>query len=120
MNQIIIKSWHRVLIVEDDFLVRVPWFRARLPHALLVRNPLIAIEALRARPFDFVFLDADIPCPQCFTGIDVAKFLVRRKFGGRVLIHSYNQRAVREMKRIVKDAVAWEFGDFDILGGEAQ
>ena len=77
----------------------------------------MAIEALKACPFDVVMLDADLPCPQNLTGVDVAKFLVRSRFRGRILIHSYNQRAVREMKRIVKDAVAWEFGDFEIIGG---
>ena len=112
----IIKPWNRTLILEDDE-TRISWFRARVPHALIVRNPLIAIEALRARPFDVVMLDADLPCPQHFTGIDVAKFLARSRSRGRVLIHSYNQREVREMKRILQDATVCEFGDFEILTG---
>jgi CheY-like chemotaxis protein len=119
MKTFTIRCHDRVLVVEDN-PERIVWFREKLLRATLVRHPLLAIDALRARPFDVVFIDADLPCPQNFTGVDVAKFLVRSRFRGRVLLHSYNQRAVREMKRIVRDAVAWEFGDFEILNGGAQ
>jgi CheY-like chemotaxis protein len=109
-----IRCHDRVLVVEDN-PERILWFREKLPRATLVRHPLLAIDALRARPFDVVMLDADLPCPQNLTGVDVAKCLVRSRFRGRVLIHSYNQRAVREMKRLLKDAMAYEFGDFEIM-----
>jgi hypothetical protein len=113
-HQFIIRPWDRVLILEDDH-ERIVWFRSRVPHALIVRNPLIAIEALRARPFDLVLIDEDVPCPQHFSGTDVAKFLARNGYRGGVLIHSHNQRAVREMKRIFQDAMVYEFGDFEIF-----
>lgn len=114
MKIFIIQRHHRTLILEDDFEVRVPWFRARVPHATLVRNPLMAIEALRARPFDFVFLDADLPCPQNRTGVDVAKFLVRNRFRGQVIVHSYNSAAVRIMKQLLRDVTVCEFSGFEI------
>jgi hypothetical protein len=110
-------SGRRVLILEDDFWQRVPFFRQRLPHATIVRNPQIALDALRAHEFDTVFLDFNVPCPANLTGLDVARGLVDSGFTGRVVIHSANYWGARSIERILRTkilTVRAEFSTFDI------
>src|SRR5271169_4524860 len=78
------------LVLEDDQFERIDWFRRELPKATIVRNPLISIEALKGRDFDFVFLDCDVPCPENLNGIHAARHLAETRFPGEVVVHSAN------------------------------
>lgn len=108
-----------VLVLEDCTEQRIPWFRARLPHALIIRNPLIAIEALRARDFHTVFVDFDCPCPQWRNGLDVALYLVEVRFTGRVIVHSSDMfgsaRIGETLRREGIHTIIAEFGDFEAM-----
>ncbi|MGH2506548.1 MAG: cyclic-phosphate processing receiver domain-containing protein [Ktedonobacteraceae bacterium] len=113
-----IESSHKVLILEDDGWERIPWFRKKLPQATMVRNPLQAIEALRARCFEVVFLDFDVPCPENRTGLHVAAFLAEMNFSGRVVVHSANPMGAFLMAKTLRVAgvvtAVSEFGTFGI------
>jgi CheY-like chemotaxis protein len=111
----------KILVLEDDLWQRVPFFRQRLPHATIVRNPQIALHALDARKFDMVFLDFNVPDPANLTGLDVARHLVDSGFTGKVVIHSANYWGARSIERILRTnilTVRAEFSTFDINGTE--
>lgn len=109
----------RVLVLEDDGLDSIPWFRKRLPRCTLVRNPLVAIEALRGRSdWEWVFLDYDTPCPEGLKGSHVAHELIEMGFNGKVLVHSHNHFGAKMIGHILRVAgirnAVCEFGSFEI------
>lgn len=115
MKRVQIEHSERILILEDS-PYRIEWFRHELPRATVVRNPLICIQALLARDFGTVFLDADVPCPLNTNGLVVARFLVMRRFTGRVIVHTANAGAAFTMTRMLAaakvDVAMLEFGSF--------
>lgn len=117
-----IEDSSRVLILEDDTLDRQGWFRTRLPRATLVRNPLVAVEALRGRSdWQWVFLDYDVPCPEGLRGAHVACGLVKQRFTGSVVVHSQNYLGAKMIGNILRVAgirhAVCEFGSFQITSG---
>lgn len=106
------------LVLEDDQIERVACFRARLPQAVIVRNPGIAILALQNRIYKYVFLDYNVPDPNNLDGLCVAQFLAETKFSGRVIVHSANTEAAFLMGKVLRHAgvtvAVSEFGNFEI------
>jgi hypothetical protein len=105
-------------VVEDDNWERIPYFRSRLPHALIVRNPMIAVLALQTQDFDTVFLDYDLPCPAGLNGQHVARHLADMKFAGKVVVHSANATGAILMGETLSSAgictAICEFGVFSL------
>lgn len=108
----------RVLVLEDNQHERQDWFRAQLPRAIIVRNPLVAVAALEGRDWDYCFLDFNVPCPENFNGLHVARFLTEIQFSGKVIVHSSNPIGREWMARILHEdgifATVCEFGCFTI------
>lgn len=117
MMNVYVSSSERVLVVEDNE-ERISYFRKYLaPSTVILRNPQIAIDLLRAKEFEFtiLFLDHDLPLGN---GVDVARELASMKFNGRVLVQSSNFFGARRIQAVLQTAgvkhILCEFGNFEI------
>lgn len=111
---------HWRVFVLDDSEDRQQWFRERIPTAKSAKTTVDAIALLSSEKFDLVFLDHDLswldagfPDRQFGNGKEVARYLARTGFAGRVVIHSKSDEA-ETMHRILPAAIRERFGDFEI------
>lgn len=111
---------HWRVFVLDDTEDRISWFRQRLPEMRYATTAQAALEILSAERFDLVFLDHDLswmdagfPSRLHGNGKEVARFLARTKFAGRIVIHSKSDQA-EAMAKILPQATIARFGDFDV------
>lgn len=91
MNFFIPKHWR--VFVLDDSQDRISWFRKHIPGVRYATTAEAALEILSTEKFDCVFLDHDLhwmdagfPERLHGNGKEVARFLARTGFGGRVVI----------------------------------
>lgn len=115
---------HWRIFVLDDTQDRLFWFRKQLAgvhHLREAKTAERAIEILSAEPFDLVFLDHDLswedagfPERQHGNGKEVARYLARTNFAGRIVIHSKNEDGVRAMKKLLPAATIARFDEFEI------
>lgn len=113
----------RVLILEDD-AERIAWFRDHLVEPVVVSTAHEAIDRLKREKFDYVFLDYDLGPFMLNTagawtepsgnGVDVARFLPPTP-EYRVVIHSQNQHAAKEMASMIPGAKVLPFGSSAFL-----
>jgi CheY-like chemotaxis protein len=116
---------HWRVFVLDDTEDRLGWFRERLPGMRFAKTAAAALEILSAESFDLVFLDHDLsfmdagfPDRQHGNGKEVARYLARTGFQGRVVIHSKNEKGVEAMATILPAATVARFGEFEIVISE--
>jgi len=119
----VLEHWR--VFVLDDTEERLRWFRQRLASPIAYREAKTsekALEILSAESFDLVFLDHDLswedagfPERQHGNGKEIARYLARTKFAGRVVIHSKNEDGVAAMRRILPEATIARYGDFEIV-----
>jgi hypothetical protein len=116
-----VPSGWRVFVL-DDTEDRLKWFRARLPQMREAKTAKAALEILSAEKFDLVFLDHDLsfmdagsPDRQFYNGKEVARYLARTQFSGRVVIHSKNEDGVKAMAKLLPAATIARFDEFDII-----
>lgn len=93
------------ILVLDDDLNRRDKFDKKLGkehHLWMVDNPLQAIENIRLREYDAIFLDHDLG--HDLTGTDVAYCFYRSKnIHAQILIHSINTQGAMRMYGILRD-----------------
>lgn len=103
----------KILILEDDGY-RVRFFIERFGQyeIKITENAFTAIEYLKERTFDYIFLDNDLG-PGNGEGIDVAKFLQNDpdNLNNRaiIIIHSWNAPATKFIKDRLPHAIAAPF-----------
>jgi hypothetical protein len=112
------KHWR--VFVLDDTEDRLSWFRQRVPGFRYAKTAEQALRILSTEQFDCVFLDHDLswmdagfPERQHGNGKEVARYLARTEFAGRVVIHS-RADAASVMAKILPQAAVCRFGDFEI------
>lgn len=117
-----IKKGMSVFLLEDSE-ERIKWFKEKFPELVHAETVLQAIDILKDKQFDFVFLDHDLGMLDYAdysvggegTGRDVARFLSGKNWiGHNVVIHSWNPTGAAAMKDLLEGAVAIPFGQFDI------
>jgi len=108
------------VFVLDDTDERIRWFRQRLLKMRYAKTAEAALNILSTEVFDLVFLDHDLdwmdagfPNRLHGNGKEVARYLARTKFAGRIVIHSKSDQA-ETMGKILPQATIARFGDFDI------
>ena len=121
---------HWRVFVLDDTQERLFWFREQLRGVAHLRDASTAdhaLEILSAEPFDLVFLDHDLswadagfPDKQHGNGKEIARYLARTGFAGRVVIHSKNEDGVRAMRKLLPAATIARFDEFEITVQPAQ
>lgn len=118
---------HWRVFVLDDTDDRLRWFRERVPQIREAKTAEAALEILSAEQFDLVFLDHDLswvdagfPDRQHGNGKEVARYLARTNFQGRVVIHSKNDVGVVAMKKLLPTATVARFDEFEIVTAESQ
>jgi len=111
---------HWKVFVLDDSEDRISWFRQHVPGVRYAKTADAALEILSAEQFDCVFLDHDLswmdagfPDRLHGNGKEVARYLARTGFDGRIVIHSRSEQAP-VMKKILPQAAVCRFGDFEI------
>ncbi len=111
---------HWRVFVLDDTDERLVWFKAKVPSARCAKTCDEALQILSSERFDLVFLDHDLswmdagfPNRQHGNGKEVARYLARTNFQGRIVIHSRSDQA-KTMAKILPQAAVAPFGDFDI------
>jgi response regulator RpfG family c-di-GMP phosphodiesterase len=115
---------HWRVFVLDDTEDRLRWFRrglAGIAQYHEAKTAAAAIEILSTEPFDLVFLDHDLSWEDAAdstrlhgNGKEVARYLARTGFAGRVVIHSKNEEGVDAMRKILPAAMPARFGDFEV------
>lgn len=117
---------HWRVFVLDDTEDRISWFRQRLPKLRYAKTAQAAIRILSSEPFDLIFLDHDLswmdagfPDRLHGNGKEVARYLARTKFAGRIVIHSRSEQAP-VMAKILPEATVCRFGEFEIIPAEPQ
>jgi CheY-like chemotaxis protein len=112
---------HWRVFVLDDTEDRLTWFRKRLPEMSYAKTAERALEILSTEAFDLVFLDHDLsfmdagfPERQHGNGKEVARYLARTNFAGRVVIHSKNEDGVKVMAKTLPQATIARYESFDI------
>lgn len=115
-----IPTGYRVFVL-DDTQDRLDWFRKRVPQMREAKTAREAMEILAAETFDIVFLDHDLsfmdagfPERQFGNGKEVARYLARTKFAGRVVIHSKNEDGVKVMAKLLPTAAIARYESFEI------
>lgn len=114
----------RILVVEDD-IQRIRWFRDNLPADAEVHYIDIAtrgVEFVKKNKYDMVFLDHDLGNIQGMdnTGYTVAKALSKTgNTSTEVVIHSWNPIGARQMVECLRSngfnkVVESRFGSFSI------
>ena len=81
----------------------------------------MAFSVLERGQFAVVFLDHDLSIADFLNpnrlhgnGKEVARYLARTNFPGKVVIHSVSESGATAMKATLKDAVVAPFGSFEI------
>lgn len=104
----------------DDTEDRISWFRSKLPKVRFAKTCDEALEILSSEKFDLVFLDHDLswmdagfPDRMHGNGKEVARYLARTRFVGKIVIHSRSDQA-DAMAKILPQATIARFGEFDI------
>jgi CheY-like chemotaxis protein len=112
---------HWRVFVLDDTDERIRWFADRLPAFKTSKTAEGAIQILAGEPFDLVFLDHDLSWEdaadssrQHGNGKEVARYLARTGFAGRVVIHSKNEDGVAAMRKLLPRATIARFDSFEI------
>jgi CheY-like chemotaxis protein len=115
---------HWRVFVLDDTQERLFWFRQQLAGVAQLREAKTAdraLEILSTEKFDLVFLDHDLSWEdaadvtrQHGNGKEVARYLARTGFEGRIVIHSKNEDGVSLMRKILPAATIARFDDFEI------
>jgi CheY-like chemotaxis protein len=115
---------HWRVFVLDDTQERLFWFRQQLRGVAVLRDAKTAdraLEILSTEQFDLVFLDHDLswedagfPDKQHGNGKEIARYLARTKFAGRVVIHSKNEDGVKAMSKLLPAATIARFESFEI------
>ena len=102
----------KVLVVEDR-VRRIDWFRSRIPHAHFADLSHTANAILLDVKPDVVFLDFDL---HGFTSLETAKILAATKFAGTIYVHSLNNLGGDILCRILQglSVERHEFGSFEI------
>ena len=109
----------RVLLLEDN-LERVDWFRSKVPELYWVADITTAFAAMKQFTFDFFFLDRDLGIEHYSgavegSGEDFAAHLRELGYTGQsVVIHSWNPAGALRMKSMLPQATVLPFGEFDI------
>ena len=112
----------KVLVLDDD-LDRVAWFRNRLPNAEFAHTADEAVKMLAANKYQAVFLDHDLteehytkPTLKSFkgTGQEVARFMNTMKYKGVVVIHSRNLLGADMMMEYLPNAHLAPYGEFEV------
>jgi hypothetical protein len=113
---------HWRVFVLDDTEDRLSWFRQRLHKMRYAKTAEAALQILSVETFDLIFLDHDLswmdagyPKRQHGNGKEIARYLARTKFSGRVVIHSKNEDGVKAMAKLLPAAAVERFGDFEIV-----
>lgn len=120
--RITMKKNDSVFLLEDSE-ARIEWFKKQCPGVVVAETALQAIDILKDKEFDWVFLDHDLGLLDYAgysaggegTGRDVARFLSGTGYIAKhCIIHSWNPKGAAAMKDILQGAVAIPFGQFDI------
>jgi CheY-like chemotaxis protein len=93
-----------ILFVDDDLNRRDKFDKkfGEEHHIWMVDNPLEAIENIRSRVYDVIFLDHDLG--STLDGRDVARcFYQSKNLGASVCVHSVNHPAAAEMCQILDE-----------------
>jgi hypothetical protein len=101
------------VLFVDDSIWRCLWVRDNVPGVKFVRRADRAIECLKQRTFDFVFLDYDLGLGMTSEG--VAQYLAETKYGGTIVIHSTNPFGAQVLARILPGAFVKPFGSLTSL-----
>lgn len=111
---------HWRVFVLDDTEDRISWFRSKLPNVRFAKTCDEALEILSSEKFDLIFLDHDLswmdagfPSRLHGNGKEVARYLARTHFLGKIVIHSRSDQA-NAMAKILPQATIARFGEFDI------
>jgi CheY-like chemotaxis protein len=118
-EQFHIPSDWTVLVVEDTE-DRISWFRQRMPKAVFAKNAEAALRALEQQDFKMIFLDHDLHWMHADnsifkgTGKEVARFIAKNGFQGKVIIHSRHVEGASAMKKYLSNARLALFGSFEI------
>jgi len=111
---------HWRVFVLDDTEDRISWFRSKLPNVRFAKTCDEALEILSSEKFDIIFLDHDLswidagfPDRLHGNGKEVARYLARTRFLGKIVIHSRSDQA-NAMAKILPHATIARFGEFDI------
>ena len=117
---------HWRVFVLDDTEDRLRWFRERIPQMRFATTSAAALEILSTEKFDLVFLDHDLsfmdagfPDRQFGNGKEVARYLARTGFAGRVVIHSKNEDGVKAMRKLLPGATVARYESFEITSAAA-
>ena len=115
---------HWRVFVLDDTQDRLFWFRQQLRGVAVLRDAKTAdraLEILSTEKFDLVFLDHDLswedagfPERQHGNGKEIARYLARTGFAGRIVIHSKNEDGVKVMAKTLPAATIARFDSFEI------
>jgi CheY-like chemotaxis protein len=112
---------HWRVFVLDDTEDRLRWFRERMPQMHFATTATAALEVLSTEHFDLVFLDHDLsfmgagfPERLHGNGKEVARYLARTNFAGRIVIYSRSEQP-SAMAKILPQATVSAYGDFDII-----
>ena len=110
----------KVLVLDDD-LDRVVWFKQRLPDALFAQTADEAIKLLEDNSFQAAFLDHDLHWTHIAdigifkgTGREVAGFMQKIRFKGSVVIHSRNVLGAAMMHKYLPQAQVSPYGEFEV------
>ena len=104
----------RVLVLEDS-VYRSKYFIEKYGHydLTITENAYMMIDLLSEELFDYIFLDNDLGIDNG-EGLDVAKFLSNNTNNPNnnsvIIIHSWNNVAVKEMLNLLPKANVVSFG----------
>lgn len=95
-----------------------------MPNMRCAKTADAALEILSTETFDMVFLDHDLsfmdagfPERQHGNGKEIARYLARTGFAGKIVIHSKNEDGVRVMAKTLRAAepVIARYESFEIV-----
>ena len=89
------------MLVVEDSLTRIKAFKGWLPSARLAATANKAISEIQKDSPEIIFLDRDLVYS---FGEDVAHFLAKERFAGRVFVTSANPFGVQVISKILADA----------------
>lgn len=104
----------KILVLEDS-IYRSKYFIEKYGHCDLtvIENAYTAIDLLDEELFDYIFLDNDLGT-NAGEGLDVARFLSNNANNPNnnsvIIIHSWNNVAVKEMLNLLPKADVVSFG----------
>lgn len=104
----------KVLVLEDS-IYRSKYFIEKYGYhdLTIVENAYMAIDLLDSELFDYIFLDNDLGTDNG-EGLYVARFLSNNENNpnnnSTIIIHSWNNVAVKEMLNYLPNAITVSFG----------